>query len=278
MWARPASRARFRKCARFQPPYCRDPGPALCCHFWQLSRQVIHEKVDSLVDQSARSSGLHILIPAAGKVPRNLPVMESGRTTRADRIKSVKPGNSEVEAERLLIERTRAGSSEALIDLVQMHSPRVYNWSFRILQNHEDAEDNTQNVLCKMYAKLSTFKGESRFSTWLFRMTINEALMERRRPRLRPAERTSKPEGDDSCVPDIRDRCADPEQQYFTKELLSRAFLGLHPSLAQVFIRHKGEGWTQRELAEQMGISVAALKARIFQARKSMLTRLRGSC
>jgi RNA polymerase sigma-70 factor, ECF subfamily len=188
---------------------------------------------------------------------------------------SLKPRNSETDAERLLIERTRAGSSEALADLVQIHSPRIYNWSLRVLKNHEDAEDNTQKVLCKMYLNINAFKGRSRFSTWLFRMTVNEALMEKRRARSQPAEfRPSRPESSNDCVLDIRDHRADPEQQCLAKELVARAFVGIHPSVARLFIRHKGEGWTQRELADKLGVSVATLKARIFSARERMLAQL----
>jgi len=191
---------------------------------------------------------------------------------------SLKPGNSEAEVERLLIERTRRGSPEALADLVQMHSSRIYNWSLRILKSHEDAEDNTQNVLCKMYLNIKAFKGHSRLSTWLYRMTINEALMEKRRSRSYPAEFCAPdPDTIGNRVPDIRDLRPDPEQEYVAKELLARALLGLRPSLANLFVRHKGEGWTQRELADQMGISVAALKARIFLARERMQARLRRS-
>lgn len=190
----------------------------------------------------------------------------------------MKLGNSEAEAERLLIERTRQGNPEALAGLVQMHSSRIYNWSLRILKSHEDAEDNMQNVLCKMYLNIKSFKGHSRLSTWLYRMTINEALMEKRRSRPYPAELgTSEAAESGNCVLDIRDRRPDPEQQYVAKELLSGALLGLQPSLAQLFVRHKGEGWTQRELADKMGVSVVALKARIFWARERMQGWLRQS-
>jgi RNA polymerase sigma-70 factor, ECF subfamily len=191
--------------------------------------------------------------------------------------KNVNLRNSAAEAESLLIERTRAGSAEALADLVHIHSPLVYKWSLRILKNHEDAEDNTQKVLCKMYLNINTFKGRSRFSTWLFRLTVNEALMEKRRSRSQPVEfGTLDPERFNDHTPDVRDHRADPEQQCLTKELVARALLGLQPSLAKLFVRHKGEGWTQRELADKLGISVAALKARIFSARARMLARLHG--
>lgn len=110
-------------------------------------------------------------------------------------------------------------------------------------------------------------------------MTINEALMERRRSRFRLSGLTgSKVASESTCVPDIRDRHADPEEQYLAKELVAKAFLGLHPSLSQLFTRHKARGWTQRELADKMGISVSAVKARIFSARERALAQLRLLC
>lgn len=195
------------------------------------------------------------------------------------RTKNVKPRNYEAETERLLIERTRSGSPEALADLVQMHSPRIYNWSLRILKNREDAEDNTQNVLGKMYLNIRRFKGHSRLSTWLFRMTVNEALMEKRRSRSRIREFDEpRAKGEAGCVPETIDRHPDPEQQYLAKELVASAFLCLHPSSSQLFIRHKAGGWTLCELADQTGITVSALKGRIFWARKRMLAQLRQIC
>jgi RNA polymerase sigma-70 factor, ECF subfamily len=186
---------------------------------------------------------------------------------------------SEGETERLLLEGTRGGSPEALADLVRLHSSKIYKWSLKILKNHEDAQDNTQNVLCKMYLSINTFKGRSRFSTWLFRVTLNEALLKIRASRSQPARfEVLKPQDEDSSVPDVTDCHADPEQQYLAKELVAKAFLGLHPSVTQLFLRHKAEGWTQRELADKMGISVSALKARIFSAREQMQARLHGLC
>jgi len=191
----------------------------------------------------------------------------------------VNPRESEAEVEQLLIKRTRGGSSEALADLVRTHSPKIYQWSLKILKNHADAQDNTQTVLCKMCLSIDQFKGRSRFSSWLCRMTINEALMKIRKSRSQPVIlRLLQPESEDGPVPDIRDRHADPEQQYLAKELVKRAFLGLQPPVIQLFVRHKVEGWTQRELADRMGISVGALKARIFSARERMVAQLHGRC
>src|SRR5690242_21569777 len=100
---------------------------------------------------------------------------------RLARIK-VKDANQKHElAEQLLIEQTRSGNSDSFAKLVSMHSPQLYSISLRILQNHADAEDNVQNALLKAYENINGFEGRSRFSTWLFRIAVNEALMKMRR-------------------------------------------------------------------------------------------------
>lgn len=196
-----------------------------------------------------------------------------GRLTHRQRkgIEAVKSSGLDPETERLLIERTRGGSSEALADLVRIHSPRIYQISLKILKNHADAQDNVQNVLCKMFMSIGQFEGRSRLATWLFRVTMNEALMKIGRC---PAERILRDaltvESEDCPALDIKDYHADPERQYLAKELLAKALLGLKPSMAQLFIRHKVEGWTQRELSRQIGTSVSTVKSRIFKARERM--------
>jgi RNA polymerase sigma-70 factor (ECF subfamily) len=83
-------------------------------------------------------------------------------------------------AEQPLIEQTRSGNSDSFTKLVSMHSAQLYSISLKILQNHADAEDNVQNALLKAYENIGGFEGRSRFSTWLFRIAVNEALMRMR--------------------------------------------------------------------------------------------------
>jgi RNA polymerase sigma-70 factor, ECF subfamily len=182
------------------------------------------------------------------------------------------------EAERLLIERIRLGSSQAFEDLVRMHSQWIYDVSLKILKNHADAQDNTQNVLCRMYMSIDQFEGRSRFSSWLCRIAINEALMKIRRCHHEHiALDVLKTEGDERATSDLTDGKADPEREYMAKELMAKTFLCLHPSLAQLFIR-RAEGWTHRELAAQIGITIPALKSRMFSARQRMQGRLQELC
>ncbi len=180
--------------------------------------------------------------------------------------------------EGTLIAKARAGNGEAFSELVRMHSQQVYGVSLRMLKNHEDAEDNLQNVFCKAYDNIGQFEGNSRFSTWLVRIAINEALMKLRKQHSERATGHTdfiRSDGEDNGVMlEVEDARPNPERQYITKELAMKAFRGLHPSLRDTFILHKAEGWTNRELAGAMGITVETVKSRIFRARIRMRQQL----
>lgn len=183
-----------------------------------------------------------------------------------------------VESEKALVARARAGSRTAFGELVRRHSHRVYGMSFRILKNREDAEDNLQNVLCKAFGKIQQFEGNSQFSTWLVRIAINEALMMLRKRRPEEAAAASVDEegilDGHEPIPEPRDLHADPEHQYLTKELATKALDALHPRLKYTFILQKGEGWTSRELAKALDITPELVKSRIFRARVRLRQRL----
>jgi RNA polymerase sigma-70 factor (ECF subfamily) len=171
--------------------------------------------------------------------------------------------------ERVLVTKAQSGNEEAFSELVRRHSGQVYGLSLNMLRNREDAEDNLQNVLVKAYHNIARFEGNSQFSTWLVRIAINEALMKLRK---RNSERISdyqsiNESGDETRFPEIEDVRQDPERQYMSKELARKAFRGLNASLQDTFILQKAEGWTNRELAQALGITVSTVKSRIFRAR-----------
>jgi RNA polymerase sigma factor (sigma-70 family) len=189
----------------------------------------------------------------------------------------VKTSKHETDAEQLPTERERAGSQEAFVDLVRMHSPQLYQVSLRILRNHADAEDNLQNVLIKAYGNIHRFEGRSHISTWLVSIAINEALMRIRNRRPPPLTLDLlNSEGADSTPTAVIDGPPNPERLYIAKELVAKAFAELAPSVVDLFIRNKGEGWTQRELAREKGITIASVNSRIFKARERMQKILRG--
>ena len=173
-------------------------------------------------------------------------------------------------SEEALIAKAREGNSNAFGELVRRNSRRVYAMSLKMLKNHEDAEDNSQNAFCKAYRKIRQFEGNSQFSTWLVSIAINEALMmlRKRRP-----ERTAEVADGDSnshepgTHPDLHDLHADPESQYVMKDLAEKTFEVLTPALKSTFILQKGEGWTSYEVAEALNITAETVKSRIFRAR-----------
>jgi len=172
-----------------------------------------------------------------------------------------------------LIEKARLGNHQAFGELVRRHSGQVYGISFKMLKNREDAEDNMQNVLCKAFNKIGQFEGKSQFSTWLVRIAINEALMMLRKNRSDSAS-PGQPAVDSEACEAIRDRRADPESQYITRDLAAKAFGALNPVLRDTFILQKGEGWTNREVATALGITTETVKSRVFRARVRLRQRL----
>jgi RNA polymerase sigma-70 factor (ECF subfamily) len=173
-------------------------------------------------------------------------------------------------AENQLLAQARAGNPDAFSELVRLNSSSVYGISLKILKNREDAEDNLQNVFCKAYRKIRNFNGESRVSTWLFRIAINEALMQLRRRQsdreICYSEATAN-EGDAGAVPEAEDSHANPERECIATDLTQKAFRGCNPTMAAIFVRNKAEGWTNRELARIYGTSPQTVKSRVFRTR-----------
>lgn len=180
-------------------------------------------------------------------------------------------------SEQTLIAKAREGNGNAFGELVRRNSRRVYAMSLKMLKNHEDAEDNSQNAFCKAYRKIRQFEGNSQFSTWLVSIAINEALMmlRKRRP-ARSAESTNSESNayDQASQADLHDLHADPESQYVMKDLAEKTFEVLTPALKSTFILQKGEGWTSYEVAEALNITAETVKSRIFRARVRLRERL----
>ena len=175
--------------------------------------------------------------------------------------------------ENELLALARAGNEGAFAALVRQNSPMIYKISRRVLKNHEDAEDTLQNVLIKAYQRLDTFDGHSRFSTWLFRVAFNEALMTIRRNRSRRQDcLVDLSVVGNGCrgISDIQNRSENSERNYVNRDLAVKAMLRLKPLLRAAFLLHKREGWTHKEMAEELGISAETAKSRVYRARRQL--------
>jgi RNA polymerase sigma-70 factor (ECF subfamily) len=176
---------------------------------------------------------------------------------------------TEAEAIRL----AQAGDAAAFEFLYQLHSRRVYALCLRMVNNPADAEDFMQEAFLQLFRKIGTFRGESAFSTWLHRMTVNVVLMRLRKKSLpvtsleettEPDEETGGPRKDIGAA-DLRLSGA------VDRVNLERSVEKLPPGYRTVFVLHDVQGYEHNEIAGIMGCSVGNSKSQLHKAR----TRLR---
>jgi RNA polymerase sigma-70 factor (ECF subfamily) len=159
----------------------------------------------------------------------------------------------------------------------QDYAPRVYHLARRILGNDADAEDVTQDVLLQVLRKLDTFRGEAAFPTWLHRVTVNAALVHRRKRAAREGRQVRDPlehflEDGHHAAP-VRPWSVQPDQQALereTQELIEAAIVELPETYRDVYVLADVEGLPNAEIAEILGLSLSAVKSRLHRARLLM--------
>jgi RNA polymerase sigma-70 factor (ECF subfamily) len=174
----------------------------------------------------------------------------------------------------------KRGDSTAFEILCKQSANTVFRVARQMMRNNEDAEDVVQESFQQAFIHLKSFKGDSRFSTWLSRIAINAALMKlRKRHRLWDVSLDESAETEESSSRlDVEDQGLNPEQLYAQKErqrILSEAMNELTPGMRKAIeLRELGERSTE-ETARIMGISAAAVKARVFHGRRRLRERLK---
>ncbi len=197
----------------------------------------------------------------------------ANRTTGAPakRIPSVDP-----EVESKLIARVCAGESEAFYELVRPYERSIYFSAFSILNNQADAEETAQEVVLKAFRNLASFRGESKFSTWIIQIAINEARLRRRKDRRALYESIDEQrdtEDGDYIPRDFADWREIPSESLQRKELreaLKRALASLAPKYREVFILRDINQLNIQETAKALGITEANVKTRLLRARLQM--------
>ena len=174
--------------------------------------------------------------------------------------------------EQDLIACVQRGQNELFYELVRPYEKRVYAAALAILRNPTDAEDVAQEAMLKALANIRQFRAESRFSTWLIQITVNEALMRRRRERTVVMEGMDdrRDEGTDYTPRDFADWREIPSEALERKEVrqkLEEALASLDRKYREVFVLRDMEQLNIQETAEALGISVASVKTRLLRAR-----------
>jgi RNA polymerase sigma-70 factor (ECF subfamily) len=159
-------------------------------------------------------------------------------------------------------------------DLFKLHQGKVYAVCLRMTGNTAEAEDLSQEVFVQVFRKLGTFRGESAFSTWLHRLTVNCVLMYFRKSRRSREQLT-----EDGQLPEriLKGRNVLTTFPILDRLALSEAIVKLAPGYRAVFVLHDVEGLQHLEIANILGCSVGSSKAQLHRARMKMRRLLRKS-
>jgi RNA polymerase sigma-70 factor, ECF subfamily len=174
--------------------------------------------------------------------------------------------------EQELLRRVQAGEKELFYELIKPYQRRIYTAAFAILRNEAEAEDAAQEAILKALSHIHQFRAEARFSTWLTQITVNEALMRRRRAHadvMEPIGERQDEEG--NYTPrDFADWREIPSEVLERKEIrqkLANAVAALADKYRQVFVLRDVQRLSIEETAEALGISQASVKTRLLRAR-----------
>ena len=179
--------------------------------------------------------------------------------------KQALPGSS---ASAELVARAQRGDESAFETLFRQNKQRVYALCLRMIGNTAEAEELTQEAFLQVFRKLHTFRGESAFSTWLHRLSVNTVLMRLRKKTLTVTSLEDDSTGDESD---------EPRKEYGAPDLaltgsidrlhLERAIAQLPPGYRQMFLLHDVQGYEHHEIAEMLGVSIGNSKSQLHKAR-----------
>jgi len=167
-----------------------------------------------------------------------------------------------------LLRRAGAGDAAAFKEIFLRHRSDVSRLVYRMLSGPNDLEDVVQEVFVQVFRSLKDFRGQSKFSTWLHRVTVNVVLMHRRSARSRPILTEEAPS---DIVADDRQPLPDEDAERCER---MRAFQRLLARLAEkkrvVFVLHELEGLAPTEIADIVGAPVLTVRTRLFYARREL--------
>jgi RNA polymerase sigma-70 factor (ECF subfamily) len=163
-----------------------------------------------------------------------------------------------------LAQRSAAGDGDAFEQIYRRHFRRVYALCLRMMSDPVRAEDMTQEVFVQLFNKIGSFRGESAFTTWLHRMTVNLVLMYFRKASTRSELLTEEGETPIQIVRGTENPEAMP---VVDRIAIERAIQQLPPGYRSVFVLHDVEGYEHNEVAEMLGISEGTSKSQLHKAR-----------
>ena len=193
----------------------------------------------------------------------------AGKGNLTDRRKQDSHERSEADA----IEKAKQGDAEAFQALYDRHKRRVYSLCLRMTANTAEAEDLTQEAFLQLYRKIATFRGESAFSTWLHRLSVNVVLMHLRKkglPVVSLEETTQGGAGEEETL--RKDFGAEDVALAgsIDRLQLQKAVDSLPPGYRTIFVLHDVQGYEHNEIASIVGCSIGNSKSQLHKARMKL--------
>ncbi len=173
-----------------------------------------------------------------------------------------------IDNDREFVERILAKDPDVFTDIVRTFKKQVYTLALDLSRDHDDAEDITQDVFIRVYKALGNFRGDSKLSTWLYRITVN-TFINRTRTLSYEASKTGKQYDDENAVDNDSYSLLDPEHalsQRVIDEHLKHALDELSPSQRTVFVLRHYHDLALKDIAEQLGNSEGTVKVLLFRA------------
>ncbi len=156
------------------------------------------------------------------------------------------------------------GNLEAFEMLYQKYHRRAYNLCLRMTNNPTEAEDLTQEAFIQLFRKVGSFRGDSAFTTWFHRLTVNQVLMYFRKKSVKNEKTTEDGEMPEYLIPQPKTRANLP---ILNRLDLAKAVSQLPPGYRAAFVLHDVEGFEHSEVAEMLGVSVGTSKSQLHKAR-----------
>ena len=176
--------------------------------------------------------------------------------------------------EQELVTRAKAGDDEAFAQLMRDNEKRIYNLTLRMTGNPDDAMDLAQETFLNAWRGLNFFKGDSAFSTWVYRLASNACIDHLRRKKRRQDISAPMPvDEEDNSQPDIPDERFQPEQELERRELQRAVAQGLEQlsdEHRQVLVMREINGLSYQEIADVLDLEAGTVKSRIARARNSL--------
>jgi len=175
-----------------------------------------------------------------------------------------------VNSQEEMVMRARQGDREALAQVYRSYRDSVYRICLRMVRNPSDAEDLTQETFLRVIKKIHTFRGDSQFSTWLYRVTKNVALMQLRKPKFAALDSDDGRDRDE--VIEIANRTSPPEAESHATDgvLLETAIQQLPSGYGKVLVLHDVLGYRHTEISKMTGITANNSKSRLCRARRML--------